>query len=156
MYHQSPWIKFRGRFVLTVLLSGMIFAVGLFGMGGQTLSWAAPVQHPNLQTVPTRPPDEPPPPPPDSAPPAEPPASSSDHDHDGNTSAPPSEQPDNQNQNEPQPSHPNNRPAPSKTRSNQRQLLNKKVFRTKIRPNPLILIRKAKRKIFPLPCPRLT
>lgn len=99
----SPLVSFKGRLVLTILLSGMILAVGLFGLGGQPISWAAPAQHPHLQTVPTRPPDEPPSLPPDSGPPVggalAPPAKRDDGD---NSPAQPSEQPANQSQDESQ------------------------------------------------------
>ena len=101
-------ISFRVRLVLTILLSGLMLTMGLFGIGGQTLSWAAPAQNPHLQTVPPRPPDDDPPPP-DSDPPAEAPASPSDRGDGDNTPAQPPEQQDNESQNESQPTQP---PAP--------------------------------------------
>ena len=105
----SPIISLRVRLVLTILLSGLMLTMELFGIGGQPLSWAAPAQNPHLQTVPPRPPDDPPPPPPDSDPPAEAPASPSDKGEGDNTPAQPPEQQDNESQNGSQPTQ---SPAP--------------------------------------------
>ncbi|MBI1881179.1 MAG: hypothetical protein HYR94_23615, partial [Chloroflexi bacterium] len=107
MYH-SPLVNLKGRFVFAVLLSGAMLTAGLFGINGQSPSWAAPSQNPHLQTVPPRPPDDPPPPPPppDSAPPAEAPASPSDESNGDNTPAQSPEQTDNASQDEPQPAQP--------------------------------------------------
>ena len=50
---------FRLRFALAVLISAAVLASGLLWGDGQSLSWAAPGQHPNMQTVPTRRPPTP-------------------------------------------------------------------------------------------------
>lgn len=104
----STPISFRVRLGLTVLLSGLMLMMGLFGIGGQSLSWAAPAQNPHLQTVPPRPPDDEPPPP-ESDLPAEAPASPSDRGDGDTTPTQPPEQQDNESQNESQPTQP---PAP--------------------------------------------
>ncbi|HXV44717.1 MAG TPA: DUF11 domain-containing protein [Anaerolineae bacterium] len=98
----TPLICFRVRFGLTVLLCGLMLTLGLFGLGGQHLSWAAPAQNPHLQTIPTRPPDEEPPPPPAAGPPAEAPAAPADN---GNNDTSPT-QTDHASQDEPQPDQP--------------------------------------------------
>jgi uncharacterized repeat protein (TIGR01451 family) len=69
----SLHLDFKLRAILT-LFSVMALTLAIFwGIGQDNITWAAPEQNPNLQTVPPRPPDDPPPPPPPpSAPPSQP------------------------------------------------------------------------------------
>jgi len=46
---------FRSRLMLAVLGSVLVLTFGFLWDGGQALSWAAPQQNPQLQTVPPRP-----------------------------------------------------------------------------------------------------
>lgn len=86
---------FKMRLLLAILLSVGGLVGGLIWSGGQAPSWAAPGQHPHMQTIPTRPPEptaEPPNPAPTNQPPAPP---QEDDDDDGDVQITPTAPPQN-------------------------------------------------------------
>lgn len=84
-----PFASFKLRGALLILL-GVTLILGIFLGNQQGVSWAAPEQHPDQQTVPPRPPTPDPNPPPEPPAPApQPPPSSDDDDDDDDDELPP-------------------------------------------------------------------